>query len=181
MKHEKLISQMTPEEKASLMSGKNFWHTKSVDRLGVPSMMLTDGPHGLRKQAGKSDNLGLNRSVPATCYPTAAALANSWDEEMLELLGERLGLEAASEQVSVLLGPGGEYKAQSALRQEFRVFLRGPFSLRKGGRSADSGYSEKRCLRLRQAFRRQFPGASAHELRQRSRRADPAGDLSARL
>ena len=133
MKHEKLISQMTPEEKASLMSGKNFWHTKSVDRLGVPSMMLTDGPHGLRKQAGKSDNLGLNRSVPATCYPTAAALANSWDEEMLELLGERLGLEAASEQVSVLLGPGVNIKRNPLCGRNFEYFSEDPFLSGRAG------------------------------------------------
>ena len=78
MKHAELISQMTLQEKASLLSGANFWNTKPVPRLGISGMMLTDGPHGLRKQGGKVDHLGLNKSIPATCYPSAAGLANTW-------------------------------------------------------------------------------------------------------
>ena len=101
-----LVSQLTLEEKASLMSGANFWNTKAIDRLGIPSMMLTDGPHGLRKQGGKADNLGLNKSLPATCFPTAATLASSWDETLVQRVGEALGREAAAQQVGVLLGPG---------------------------------------------------------------------------
>lgn len=101
-----LVSQLTLEEKAGLMSGANFWNTKPVERLGIPSMMLTDGPHGLRRQGGKADNLGLNKSLPATCFPTAATLANSWDMELVERVGAALGQEAASMQVGVLLGPG---------------------------------------------------------------------------
>ena len=122
MKYETLIRQLTLEEKASLMSGKDFWNTKSVERLGIPSMMLTDGPHGLRKQASKNDNLGLNASYPATCYPTAAGLANSWDQDMLEELGERLGLKAAAEQVSVLLGPGVNIKRNPLCGRNFEYF-----------------------------------------------------------
>ncbi|MDR1184873.1 MAG: glycosyl hydrolase, partial [Coriobacteriales bacterium] len=91
LKYAGLISKMTLEEKASLMSGANFWNTKPVPRLGVPSMMLTDGPHGLRKQGGKADHLGLHRSLPATCFPTAATLANSWDTELLRDVGACLG------------------------------------------------------------------------------------------
>lgn len=101
-----VISQLTLEEKASLMSGANFWNTRGVERLGIPSMMLTDGPHGVRKQAGKADNLGLHKSMPATCFPTAATLATSWDVELVERVGVALGREAASMQVGVLLGPG---------------------------------------------------------------------------
>lgn len=101
-----LVAQLTLEEKAGLMSGANFWNTRGVERLGIPSIMLTDGPHGLRKQGGKSDNLGLNKSLPATCFPTASALANSWDESLAEKVGQCIGREAAHEQVSVLLGPG---------------------------------------------------------------------------
>ena len=78
-KARELVAQMTLEEKASLCSGKNFWESKAVERLGVSSFMLTDGPHGLRKQAGESDHLGLNESVPATCFPPAAATACSFD------------------------------------------------------------------------------------------------------
>ncbi|MRG59765.1 glycosyl hydrolase [Agromyces sp. CFH 90414] len=106
MAHADLIERMTLEEKASLMSGANFWNTKPIERLGVPSIMLTDGPHGVRKQGGKADHLGLNSSLPATCFPTAAALAQSWDPELLESVGRALGAEARAAGVAVLLGPG---------------------------------------------------------------------------
>ena len=85
--HQDLIDQMTLEEKASLLSGQNFWNTKPIPRLDIPSIMLTDGPHGMRKQGGKADHLGLNKSIPSTCFPTASALANSWDTELLEQVG----------------------------------------------------------------------------------------------
>ena len=127
MKHADLIKQMTLEEKASLMSGANFWNTKPVTRLGVPGMMLTDGPHGLRKQGGKADHLGLNKSIPATCYPSAAGLANTWDEEMIEEMGEHLGLEAASEGVSVLLGPGVNIKRSPLCGRNFEYFSEDPY------------------------------------------------------
>ena len=81
MKHEDLIKQMTLEEKCHLLSGRDFWQSQSVERLGIENMTLSDGPHGIRKQEGAGDQLGLNGSVPATCYPTAATMANSWDPE----------------------------------------------------------------------------------------------------
>ena len=127
MKYKELISKMTLEEKASLMSGANFWNTKAVPRLGIPGMMMTDGPHGLRKQGGKADHLGLNQSIPATCYPTAAGLANTWDEELLEKMGEYLGLEAASEGVSVLLGPGVNIKRSPLCGRNFEYFSEDPY------------------------------------------------------
>lgn len=127
MKHKDLIEQMTLEEKASLMSGANFWNTKAVERLGIPGMMLTDGPHGLRKQGGKADHLGLNNSVPATCYPSAAGLANTWDEALLEEMGGALGLEAASEGVSVLLGPGVNIKRSPLCGRNFEYFSEDPY------------------------------------------------------
>lgn len=105
-----LISKMTDEEKASLCSGADFWHTKGVARLGIPQMMLTDGPHGLRKQIGKNDHLGLNAAYPATCFPTASAAANSWDEAMIEQMGRRLGAETRTQRVGVILGPGVNIK-----------------------------------------------------------------------
>ena len=120
MNYTELIARMTLEEKASLMSGANFWNTKPVPRLNIPGMMLTDGPHGLRKQGGKEDHLGLNQSIPATCYPTASGLANTWDEELLEEMGRHLGLEAASEGVSVLLGPGVNIKRSPLCGRIFR-------------------------------------------------------------
>lgn len=127
MKHEDLIKQLTLEEKASLLSGANFWNTKPVPRLGIPGMMLTDGPHGLRKQGGKADHLGLNNSLPATCYPSAAGLANSWDEELLEEMGRALGLEAASEGVSVILGPGVNIKRNPLCGRNFEYFSEDPY------------------------------------------------------
>ena len=127
MKHADLIKQMTLEEKASLMSGANFWNAKPVTRLGIPGMMLTDGPHGLRKQGGKADHLGLNKSIPATCYPSAAGLANTWDEALIEEMGEHLGLEAASEGVSVLLGPGVNIKRSPLCGRNFEYFSEDPY------------------------------------------------------
>ena len=127
MKYKQLVSKMTLEEKASLMSGANFWNTKPVTRLGIPSMMVTDGPHGLRKQGGKADHLGLNKSIPATCYPSAAGLANTWDEALIEKMGEHLGLEAASEGVSVLLGPGVNIKRNPLCGRNFEYFSEDPY------------------------------------------------------
>ena len=127
MKYAELISQMTLEEKASLMSGANFWNTKAIPRLGIPSMMLTDGPHGLRKQGGKEDHLGLNKSIPSTCYPSAAGLANSWDEALMEEMGEYLGHEAACEGVCVLLGPGVNIKRSPLCGRNFEYFSEDPY------------------------------------------------------
>ena len=127
MKHKDLIEQMTLQEKASLLSGANFWNTKPVPRLGIPGMMMTDGPHGLRKQGGKADHLGLNKSIPATCYPSAAGLANTWDESLLEEMGRSLGREAASEGVSVLLGPGVNIKRNPLCGRNFESFSEDPF------------------------------------------------------
>ncbi len=117
---------MTLEEKASLMSGGNFWNTKPVPRLGIPAIMLTDGPHGLRKQGGAADHLGLNASIPATCFPTASALASSWDEALLERVGEALGAESAAERVSVLLGPGLNIKRNPLGGRNFEYLSEDP-------------------------------------------------------
>ncbi|MBP3953009.1 glycoside hydrolase family 3 C-terminal domain-containing protein [Bacillus suaedae] len=127
MKHSDIIKQMTLEEKASLMSGKNFWNTKAIERLGIPSIMLTDGPHGLRKQGGKADHLGLNKSLPATCYPTAATLANSWDKSLAYGVGQDIGKEARSEKVSVLLGPGLNIKRNPLCGRNFEYFSEDPY------------------------------------------------------
>ncbi|WP_200941661.1 glycoside hydrolase family 3 C-terminal domain-containing protein [Agromyces sp. Root1464] len=121
-----LIERMTLAEKASLTSGANFWNTKPVARLGVPSIMLTDGPHGLRKQGGAADHLGLNASIPATCFPPAAALANSWDRDLVGRVGQALGDEAAAERVSVLLGPGLNIKRNPLAGRNFEYFSEDP-------------------------------------------------------
>lgn len=127
MKYRELIDKMTLEEKAGLTSGMDFWHTKPIPRLGIPSMLLSDGPHGLRKQEWQSDHLGMHKSVPATCFPTAASLANSWDTNMIERLGRALGLEAASEGISVLLGPGCNIKRNPLCGRNFEYFSEDPY------------------------------------------------------
>lgn len=127
MNIDKLLKELTLEEKASLMSGQNFWNTKSIDRLNIPSIMLTDGPHGLRKQGGNADHLGLNASIASTCYPTAATLANSWDRELIYNVGKHLGIEAASEGVGVLLGPGLNIKRNPLCGRNFEYFSEDPY------------------------------------------------------
>lgn len=127
MKYDFLISHMTLEEKASLMSGSDFWHTTSVERLGIPSVMMTDGPHGLRKQSDGGDHLGIGKSVPSTCYPTASGLANSWDEALLEEMGRYYGKEAVSEKVSMVLGPGVNIKRSPLCGRNFEYFSEDPF------------------------------------------------------
>ena len=126
-KHQDLINQMTLKEKASLVSGKDFWQTMNIDRLGIPSAFLSDGPHGVRRQAAAADHLGLNASIPATCYPTAATMANSWDPELGEGLGQRLGQEAAVQKVNVLLGPGTNMKRNPLCGRNFEYFAEDPY------------------------------------------------------
>lgn len=122
-----IISQMTLEEKASLCSGKDFWHLKGIERLGIPKIMVTDGPHGLRKQSGEADHLGLNQSVRATCFPTAATTASGWDRENLFDMGKAIGEECVQEQVSVVLGPGTNIKRSPLCGRNFEYFSEDPF------------------------------------------------------
>ena len=127
LEYQSYIDAMTLEEKASLLSGANFWNTKAIKRLKIPSMMLTDGPHGLRKQGGKADHLGLGASIPATCFPTAAALANSWDEALLQRVGHAIGNEAAANKVSALLGPGLNIVRDPLAGRAFEYFSEDPY------------------------------------------------------
>ncbi|WP_424766383.1 glycoside hydrolase family 3 C-terminal domain-containing protein [Paenibacillus sp. sgz302251] len=122
-----IIAELTLEEKAGLCSGLNFWHTKGVERLGIPSVMVTDGPHGLRKQSGSSDHLGLLDSVPATCFPSAAGLACSWDVELVGQVGVALGEECQAEDVAVLLGPGANIKRSPLCGRNFEYFSEDPY------------------------------------------------------
>lgn len=126
MKHEDIIRKMTMEEKAAFLSGKNVWQSRNIDRLGIPSIFCADGPHGVRKQAGAGDHLGLNASLPATCFPTAATVANSWDEELAEEIGKALGEEASSQDVNVLLGPGLNIKRSPLCGRNFEYFSEDP-------------------------------------------------------
>jgi len=126
IKHSGIISKLSLFEKASLLKGKNVWETRNIDHVNLPSAFMSDGPHGLRKQAGSADHLGLNPSVPATCFPTAAALANSWDEGLLEEIGQALGDEAAALDVNVLLGPGLNIKRSPLCGRNFEYFSEDP-------------------------------------------------------
>ena len=118
---------MTNEEKASMGSGSDFWHTQPIPRLGVDSIMMTDGPHGLRKQKGQGDHIGINQSHPSTCFPTAATIANSWDRELIKSMGEALAKECHSANVSVLLGPGINIKRSPLCGRNFEYFSEDPF------------------------------------------------------
>jgi beta-glucosidase len=122
-----LISQMTVEEKASLCSGLDFWHLKGIERLGIPSIMVTDGPHGLRKQAGEADHIGLNESIPATCFPTASALAATWNRDLVYRVGVALGEECRQEKVGVILGPGVNIKRSPLCGRNFEYFSEDPY------------------------------------------------------
>ena len=121
-----LVAQLTLEEKAGLCSGLDFWHTKPVDRLGIPSIMMTDGPHGLRKQNEQSDHLGIRKSVPATCFPAACATACSFDVDLIESLGRALGEECNAEGISLLLGPGLNIKRSPLCGRNFEYFSEDP-------------------------------------------------------
>ncbi|WP_162012257.1 glycoside hydrolase family 3 C-terminal domain-containing protein [Streptococcus sp. S784/96/1] len=131
MKHQTIISQLTLEEKASLMSGKSVWETKDYPEKGIPSIFLSDGPHGIRKQEGAGDHLGLNASVPVTCFPTAATLANSWDEALLEEVGTALGAEASQLGVHVVLGPGLNIKRNPMCGRNFEYYSEDPYQAGK--------------------------------------------------
>ena len=118
---------MTLEEKAAILSGSSEWTSREIKRLGIPSIFCSDGPHGIRKQAGEGDHLGLNPSLPATCFPTAATIANSWDPELGEEVGRALGEEASVQEVNVLLGPGLNIKRSPLCGRNFEYFSEDPY------------------------------------------------------
>ncbi len=127
IKSKELVQKMTLEEKAALCSGKDYWMMKGNERLGLPEIMITDGPHGLRKQEGETDNLGINESVPSTCFPPACTTACSFDEELMEELGNALGEECLAEGVSVLLGPGANIKRSPLCGRNFEYISEDPY------------------------------------------------------
>lgn len=122
-----LIREMTLEEKAGLCSGADFWNTMGIERLGIPSAMMTDGPHGLRKQEGAADHLGLNKSVNAVCFPAACATASSFDVELMERMGQILGDECQAENVSMLLGPAVNIKRSPLCGRNFEYMSEDPY------------------------------------------------------
>ena len=127
LKHADVIGKLSLDEKCYLLSGKDFWSTYGYEKKGVPSINLSDGPHGIRKQEGAGDQLGLNGSVPATCFPTAATIANSWDPALGEEIGRNLGEEAACQDVAVLLGPGLNIKRSPLCGRNFEYMSEDPY------------------------------------------------------
>lgn len=127
MKHIDILEKMTLEEKAAFLSGKGEWETREFKQHKLKSIFCADGPHGLRKQAGAGDHLGLNESLPSTCFPTAATVANSWDESLGEQIGNALGEEARALQVDVLLGPGLNIKRSPLCGRNFEYFSEDPY------------------------------------------------------
>jgi beta-glucosidase len=121
-----LVKQMTLEEKTAYASGKNFWHLEGCARLELEPVMITDGPHGLRKQVSQGDHVGIEHSVPSTCFPTASGLAASWNLELLEEIGVALGEQCVAERVAVLLGPGMNIKRHPQCGRNFEYFSEDP-------------------------------------------------------
>lgn len=126
LKHKDLISQMTLQEKGSLCSGKDFWHLKSIERLGLSEIMVCDGPHGLRKQNAENKEIGIGNSYPATCFPTAVTSACSWDRDLIYRMGQALAEECLQHGVSVLLGPGVNMKRSPLCGRNFEYFSEDP-------------------------------------------------------
>lgn len=166
----KLVSEMTLEEKAGMCSGKDFWHTKSVERLGIPSVMVSDGPHGLRKQDLQGDHLGVNESIKAVCFPAGCATASSFDRELLKSMGEALGEECLAEDVAVLLGPGANIKRSPLCGRNFEYFSEDPYlaseiaaSHIEGVQSRNVGTSLKHFLANNQENRRMSASSEIDE------------------
>ena len=127
MKNAEIIAKLNLEQKCALLSGAGTFTTRGYQKAGVPAITLSDGPNGVRKQAGAADHLGLNPSVPATCFPTAATVACSWDPALGEEIGRAMGAEAAAQEVSVLLGPGLNTKRSPLCGRNFEYFSEDPY------------------------------------------------------
>lgn len=126
MNVKEIVSKMTLEEKARIVAGKNFWESKGFENLGIKSHVFTDGPHGLRKQSGDADHLGINLSDPAVCFPTASCSACSFDQDLLHEMGVALGDKCIRENVSVILGPGVNMKRSPVCGRNFEYFSEDP-------------------------------------------------------
>ena len=135
MKYSDLIAKLNHRQKADLLTGKDFWTTLAIPEIGLPAASLSDGPSGVRKQAAASDHLGLNPSLNATCLPSAATVANSWNPEVAERAGTLLGKEAVSQGVNMLLGPGTNMKRNPLCGRNFI-----PTSQAKWLRAASAAY-----------------------------------------
>ena len=158
-----LIQKMTLHEKAAMLQGWTTWTTFSLPRLEIPEIFLSDGPHGLRKQTGSADNLGMNPSHPATCFPTAATMANSWDPTLGEELGRALGEEAAACDVNVVLGPGLNMKRSPLCGRNFEYFSEDPYLAGKRAAAYIRGIQENGVAACPKHF-----AANSQELRRMS-------------
>lgn len=163
----KLVGEMTLEEKVGMCSGLDFWHLKGVERLGIPSVMVSDGPHGLRKQDDEADYLAINDSIKAVCFPTGAATACSFDRQLLYRLGEALGVECQAENVSTILGPAVNIKRSPLCGRNFEYFSEDPYlssemaiSHIKGVQSQGVGTSLKHFAANNQEERRMTASAT---------------------
>jgi beta-glucosidase len=161
----KLISQMTLEEKASLCSGLDFWHTKPIERLGIPSIRMSDGPHGLRKEETM-----FSKTVPATCFPPASCLSASWDRNLIERVGKAIGEECQAENVQILLGPGVNIKRSPLCGRNFEYYSEDPLlssemakHFIKGVQSEGVGTSIKHFAANNQEHRRLTVSAEVDE------------------
>lgn len=167
---DKLLKELTLEEKSSLCSGADFWHTEAIERLGIPSVMVADGPHGLRKQDDLVDHLGVAESVKAVCFPTASALACSFDRDLIYEIGCALGEECQAEQVAVLLGPGANMKRSPLCGRNFEYYSEDPFltgemgaAFVNGVQSRNIGTSLKHFAVNNQEWRRMSTSAEVDE------------------
>ena len=166
----KIIEQMTLEEKASMCSGADFWHTEEIKRLGIPASMVSDGPHGLRKQNDKADHLGVNESIKAVCFPTGCATAASFNRELLKEIGAALGNECQAEGVSVILGPAVNIKRSPLCGRNFEYYSEDPLvasemagALIEGVQSKHVGTSIKHFLANNQEHRRMSSSSNIDE------------------
>lgn len=160
-KIKELVSKMTLEEKAAMCSGADFWHTEAVERLGIPASMVSDGPHGLRKQDDKADHLGVNESIKAVCFPAGCGTAASFNRELLKEMGEAIGNECQAEGVSVILGPAVNIKRSPLCGRNFEYYSEDPClateiagALIHGVQSKNVGTSIKHFLANNQETRR---------------------------
>ena len=122
-----ILSGMSLEDKIAICNGADFWHSKAMERYGIPAFTMSDGPHGLRFQKGESDMLGVNNSEPATCFPTAVTSGASWDTELLKAEGQAIGEEGLSLGVDVVLGPGVNIKRDPRCGRNFEYFSEDPY------------------------------------------------------
>ena len=137
-KHQHIIDQMTLEEKVALCSGADSWYTKAFEKYGIPAIMMTDGPHGLRKETSESGH-EFGNTVPATCFPTACATACSWDRDLLQEMGQAMAKEALQEGVSIILGPGVNIKRNPLCGRNFEYFSEDPYLAGELGESIIKG------------------------------------------